>query len=92
MLSISKPLSSGQALSYHKMEFTSETQSYYKQDGEVRVEWQGRLAEKMRLIGAVSAEDFARLAEGRHPQTDEQMVRHREAQSKNTDGTTTNSG
>jgi conjugative relaxase-like TrwC/TraI family protein len=90
VLSISKPLSSGQALSYHKMEFTSETQSYYKQDGAVRGEWQGRLAEKMGLAGAVSPEEFARLAEGRHPQSDEQMVRHREPQAKNTDGTTTN--
>ncbi len=43
MLTISKPLSSGQAQSYHKLEFTSETQSYYKQDGAVQGEWQGRL-------------------------------------------------
>ena len=90
MLSISKALSSGQAQSYHKMEFTSETQSYYKQGGSVTGEWQGRLAERMGLTGDVSPEDFARLTEGRHPQTDEQMVRHREAQEyANADGTTT---
>jgi conjugative relaxase-like TrwC/TraI family protein len=90
MLSISKVLSSGQAQSYHKMEFTSETQSYYKQGGAVTGEWQGRLAERMGLTGGVSPEDFARLTEGRHPQTDEQMVRHREAQEyANGDGTTT---
>jgi hypothetical protein len=35
MLSISKALSSGQAQTYHKLEFTSDTQSYYKQDGAV---------------------------------------------------------
>ena len=53
-------------------------------------EWQGRLAEKMGLSGAVSAEDFARLTEGRHPQTDEQMVKHRTAQEyTNANGTTT---
>src|SRR5580693_1855881 len=89
MLSISKALSSSQAQNYHKLEFTSETQNYYKQAGAVQGEWQGRLAEKMGLNGAVSADDFARLAEGRHPQTDEQMVRHREAQGyTNADGTT----
>ncbi len=44
MLTISKPLSSGQAQSYHKLEFTSETQNYYKQGDAVRGEWQGRLA------------------------------------------------
>jgi len=38
MLSISKALSSGQAPTYHKMEFTSGTQSYYKQDGAVERE------------------------------------------------------
>ena len=91
MLSISKPLSSSQAQNYHKLEFTSETQSYYKQDGAVQGEWQGRLADQMGLTGAVSAEDFARLAEGRHPQSDEQMVKHRAAQEyTNADGSTTN--
>jgi conjugative relaxase-like TrwC/TraI family protein len=90
VLSISKPLSSGQAQTYHKMEFTSETQSYYKQGGAVTGEWQGRLAERMGLLGSVGPEDFARLSEGRHLQTDEQMVRHREAQEyTNSDGTTT---
>jgi conjugative relaxase-like TrwC/TraI family protein len=91
MLSISKALSSSQAQNYHKLEFTSVTQSYYKQDGAVQGEWQGRLAEKMGLNGAVSADDFARLAEGRHPRTDEQMVKHRTAQEySNANGTTTN--
>jgi hypothetical protein len=44
MLTISKPLSSGHAQSYHKLEFTSETQNYYKQGDAVRGEWQGQLA------------------------------------------------
>ena len=33
MLNISKALSSGQAQTYHKLEFTAETANYYKQDG-----------------------------------------------------------
>jgi hypothetical protein len=90
MLNISKALSSGQAQTYHKLEFTAETANYYKQDGAVQGQWQGQLAEKMGLRGAVTPEEFARLTEGRHPQTDEQMVQHREAQEyKNPDGSTT---
>src|SRR5450631_1842919 len=90
MLNISKPLSSGQAQTYHKLEFTSETANYYKQDGAVQGQWQGQLAEKMGLRGAVIPEEFARLTEGLHPQTDEQMVQHREAHEyKNSDGSTT---
>lgn len=65
MLTISKPLSSSQAKTYHAFEFTAETQSYYQQGGAVQGEWQGRLTDTFGLSGAVSAEDFARLAEGR---------------------------
>ncbi len=90
MLSISKPLNSGQAQTYHQMEFTSSTQSYYKQDGAVAGEWQGQLASKMGLSGAVSPEQFTRLTDGQHPETGEQMVKHRTAQEyTNPDGTTT---
>src|SRR5882757_6269320 len=90
MLNISKALSSSQAQTYHKMEFTSETANYYKQDGAVQGEWQGQLAEMMGLTGTVGAEEFARLTEGRHPLTDDQMVKHREAKEyQNADGTIT---
>ena len=41
MLTISKALSSGQAQKYHKLEFTSKSQSYYGQGDEVKGEWQG---------------------------------------------------
>ncbi len=90
MLTISKPLSSGQAQSYHKLEFTSETQNYYKQGDAVRGEWQGQLAARLGLSGEVSPLEFSRLADGKNPSTDEQMVRHRAAMEyKNADGTTT---
>ncbi|MGB6719864.1 MAG: MobF family relaxase, partial [Terracidiphilus sp.] len=39
--------------------------------------WQGRLAQKFGLAGAVAAEDFARLSQGQHPQTGEQLVKQR---------------
>src|SRR5579863_2353440 len=77
MLTISKPLSAGQAQTYHQKEFTAKEQNYWSQRGEIAGEWQGRLAEKFGLAGAVSAEDFARLSQGQHPQTGEQLVRQR---------------
>lgn len=90
MLTISNALSSGQAQTYHQMEFTSKTQSYYKQDGAIAGDWQGQLASEMGLAGAVSPEHFTRLTEGQHPETGEQMVKHRTAQEyKNPNGTTT---
>jgi len=79
MLTISKPLSSSQAKTYHAFEFTSETQSYYQQGGAVQGEWQGQLVGTFGLSGTVSAEDFARLAEGQHPQTGAELVKHRDS-------------
>ena len=77
MLTISKPLSAGQAQSYHQKEFTSREQNYWSQRGVVAGEWQGRLAAPLGLAGAVSAEDFSKLSQGQHPETGEQLVRQR---------------
>ena len=77
MLTISKPLSAGQAQSYHQKEFTAKEQNYWSQRGVIAGEWQGRLAGQFGLVGAVSAEDFAKLSQGQHPQTGEQLVRQR---------------
>ncbi len=75
MLSISKPLSAGQAQRYHAQEFASEKQNYWSQ-GQGHTEWQGRLAEGWGLAGPVGAEEFARLADGEHPLTGARLVRH----------------
>jgi conjugative relaxase-like TrwC/TraI family protein len=77
VLTISKPLSATQAQTYHRKEFTAKEQNYWSQRGEIAGEWQGRLAEKFGLAAAVAAEDFARLSQGQHPQTGEQLVRQR---------------
>jgi conjugative relaxase-like TrwC/TraI family protein len=77
MLTISKPLSAGQAQTYHQKEFTAKEQNYWSQRGIIAGEWQGRLAAQFGLAGAVSAEDFAKLSQGQHPQTGEQLVRQR---------------
>src|ERR1700691_5806241 len=77
MLTISKPLSASQAQTYHQAEFTAKEQNYWSQRGVIAGEWQGRLAEQFGLGGTVSAEDFAKLSQGQHPQTGEQLVRQR---------------
>jgi conjugative relaxase-like TrwC/TraI family protein len=77
MLIISKPLSAGQAQTYHQKEFTAKEQNYWSQRGVIAGEWQGRLAAQLGLAGAVSAEDFAKLSQGQHPGTSEQLVRQR---------------
>src|SRR6266849_4658054 len=76
MLTISKPLSASQARTYHAREFAAQEQNYWSRDQQGHSEWQGRLAEQWKLTGAVEAEHFARLSEGQHPHTEEQLVRH----------------
>jgi conjugative relaxase-like TrwC/TraI family protein len=77
MLTISKPLSAGQAQTYHQKEFTAKEQNYWSQRGAIAGEWQGRLAAQYGLAGAVSAEDFGKLSRGQHPETGGQLVRQR---------------
>ena len=78
MLTISKPLNASQARNYHAIEFTSPDQSYWSRGQTVRGEWQGRLAEKFGLSGAVGAEEFEQLAQGQDPATGDQLVQHRQ--------------
>jgi conjugative relaxase-like TrwC/TraI family protein len=92
MLTISKPLTAHQALAYHSKEFTSSEQAYYTQGDQIQGEWVGRLAEEWGLQGHVSNEQFERLANGQHPLTGEQLVRHRESyEYKNENGETVKS-
>jgi conjugative relaxase-like TrwC/TraI family protein len=77
MLTISKPLSAGQAQAYHAKEFTAREQNYWSQKGGICGEWQGQLTARFGLSGAVSAEHFARLSHGQDPITGEQLVRQR---------------
>jgi conjugative relaxase-like TrwC/TraI family protein len=92
MLKISKALSAGKLENYHRQEFTSPDQSYWSQGQTVQGEWQGRLAEKYGLTGAVEAEEFHRLSEGQHPHTGEQLILHRQSfEYQNPDGKTVKS-
>src|SRR5271167_404407 len=76
MLTISKALSASQAEIYHKEEFANAQANYYTEGESIRGEWHGKLAEQWGLRGEVDQEQFARLANGQHPTTCEQLVRH----------------
>jgi conjugative relaxase-like TrwC/TraI family protein len=79
MLTISKPLSAGQAQTYHKEEFANAKENYYSEGDRIRGEWHGKLAQEWGLHGEVQEEHFQRLANGQHPLTEEQLVRHQTA-------------
>src|ERR1700728_3576900 len=79
MLTISKPLSAGQAQTYHKEEFANAQENYYSEGDRIDGEWHGKLAQEWGLRGEVNEEDFHRLANGQHPLTGEQLVRHQTA-------------
>jgi len=79
MLTISKPLSAGQARAYHAEEFTNARENYYTQSDLIAGQWHGKLAEKWGLRGEVQEEHFRRLSEGLHPLTGEQLVRYQVA-------------
>ncbi len=79
MVTLSKPISAGQAQAYHKEEFANAKENYYTEGERVRGEWQGQLAARFGLTGEVQEEQFARLSDGQHPVTGEQLVRHQTA-------------
>jgi conjugative relaxase-like TrwC/TraI family protein len=79
MVTLSKPISAGQAQAYHKEEFANAKENYYTEGERLRGEWHGQLAARFGLTGEVQEEQFARLSEGQHPVTGEQLVRHQTA-------------
>jgi conjugative relaxase-like TrwC/TraI family protein len=79
MLTISKPLSAGQTRRYHEEEFQNGRENYYSEGEVIRGQWHGQLADRWGLAGEVREEHFERLAEGQHPITGEQLVRHQTA-------------
>jgi conjugative relaxase-like TrwC/TraI family protein len=79
MLTISKPLSAGQARAYHQEEFSNAQENYYSEGERIGGEWHGKLAEKWGLHATVHEEQFRRLSDGQHPVTGEQLVRYQTA-------------
>jgi conjugative relaxase-like TrwC/TraI family protein len=79
MLTISKPLSAGQARRYHAEEFQNARENYYAEGERIVGEWHGTLAAEWGLTGDVREAHFQRLSEGQHPITGEPLVRHQTA-------------
>jgi conjugative relaxase-like TrwC/TraI family protein len=82
-------LSAGQARRYHAEEFQNARDNYYTEGDVIRGVWHGQLAERWGLAGNVREDQFERLAEGQHPITGDQLVRHQTArETKNARGET----
>ncbi|MBV8436909.1 MAG: relaxase domain-containing protein, partial [Silvibacterium sp.] len=78
MLKISKPLGRQKITEYYKFEYTPADQRYYAEDRRQLVgEWHGSLAATWGLAGGVDPLHYNRMAEGQHPHTGEQLIRHR---------------
>ena len=75
MLTISPPLSAGQAQAYYKQDFTNAKENYYSESGEVKGRWCGRLADEWNLKGEVTTEQYERLVNGQDPHTGEQLIK-----------------
>src|SRR5436190_88502 len=69
MLTISKPLSAGQARRYHEEEFQNARENYYSGGELIHGQWHGQLASRWGLSGEVREEHFARLAGDQQPET-----------------------
>src|SRR3989449_4207208 len=79
MLTISKPLSAAQVRTYHAEEYATARHNYYTADDQIRGQWHGQLARQWELLGDVREEHIQRLADGQHPITGDQLVRHQTA-------------
>ncbi len=74
-MTMSNALSAGQAETYYQKDYTSKTENYYSEKGDVNGNWAGQLAEEWGLIGEVTSEQYARLVAGQDPRTGEQLIR-----------------
>ena len=79
MLTISSPLSAGQAQTYHAKEFTAKEQNYWSQDRPSRASGRAGSPRNSASPEAWEPRRFARLSQGQHPSTGEQLVQHRAA-------------
>jgi conjugative relaxase-like TrwC/TraI family protein len=75
MMTMSKPLSAGQAQRYHHEQLRDVGENYYSEGQEILGEWHGQLAVAWGLEGPVDETQFARLTQGQHPLTGDQLIR-----------------
>jgi len=84
MNKVSKPLTAAKAIRYYKLEYAEAGNSQYKQ-AEMPGRWHGKFAEELGLTGAVTEEQFARMAHGQDPATGKQWIEHRNSPEKSND-------
>jgi conjugative relaxase-like TrwC/TraI family protein len=77
MVHISKPLTAGKATNYFRQEYANADSSYYTQGQTLQGRWHGAFAEELGLTGAVSEEQFIRIALGQNPENGEPWIQHR---------------
>jgi conjugative relaxase-like TrwC/TraI family protein len=75
MMTMSKPLSAGQAQRYHQEQLRDVGENYYSEGQEILGEWHGQLAAAWGLEGPVDETQFARLTQGQHPLSGDQLIR-----------------
>lgn len=80
MTSVSKALGTGTVKKYYRADYSAAiNSSYYSESQVLKGDWHGRIAEVFGLQGQqVHSEHFDRLAEGQHPITGEQLIKHRD--------------
>jgi conjugative relaxase-like TrwC/TraI family protein len=77
MITIPK-LGVGTAQSDYRTDFAAASNRYYSEGKTLEGRWQGELAAELGLKGAVTDEQFDRLTEGQHPNTGDQLIKHRQ--------------
>ena len=75
MMTMSYPLSAGQAQRYHHEQLRDVGENYYSEGQEILGEWHGQLAAAWGLEGPVDETQFARLTQGQHPISGDQLIR-----------------
>lgn len=79
MFTSTRALSVKHALNYHRRDYTlaAENRLYYAKSALVEGHFEGKLAAKLGLQGAVDRATYERLVLGQHPLTGEQLIGHR---------------
>jgi DNA primase catalytic core len=84
MFKISKPIAQETIVDYHREQYSAGSEAnYYSENGKVVGSFHGKLADEFGLLDKPATEErISRLAAGQHPETGEQLVKHRTAAAK----------
>lgn len=74
MMTVGAGMSAEQTCNYHEEHWGNSAAEYWTEGGVIKGTWFGKLAADFGLAGAIDEQAFQRLANGRHPVTDELLV------------------